>query len=113
LPNTPQNGRHLPPHPIDITTVAARIDALTSAGICPRCQHLIAPLTAEVKALLAEAIRLRDALTAARLESANRLAAMRAALSAARDGVSDPLDYLRWELPEASAPNPDPGRGRR
>jgi hypothetical protein len=40
------------------------------------------------------------ALSAARLESANRLAAIRAALSAANDGEPDPLAYLRDQLAE-------------
>ena len=43
-----------------------------------------------------------DALTVTRLESANRLAAMKAALHAARDGEADPLAYLRDELPADS-----------
>jgi hypothetical protein len=38
-------------------------------------------------------------LGAARLISANRLAAIRAALSAAADGEPDPLAYLRDEYP--------------
>jgi hypothetical protein len=40
------------------------------------------------------------AVSAARLESANRLAAIRAALGAARDGEPDPLAYLRDQLAE-------------
>ena len=56
--------------------------------------------TAEIKTLRAEIIRLTAELSAARLESANRLAAMRAALGAAADGEPDPLEYLRDELPE-------------
>ena len=44
-------------------------------------------------------------LAAARLESANRLAAIRAALGAAADNEPDPLAYLRDEIAEeASAP---------
>jgi hypothetical protein len=58
------------------------------------------PETAEIQALRAEIIRLTAELAAARLESANRLAAMRAALGAATDGEPDPLEYLRDELPE-------------
>jgi hypothetical protein len=58
------------------------------------------PDTAEIQILRAETIRLAAELAAARLESANRLAAMRAALGAAADGEPDPLEYLRDELPE-------------
>jgi hypothetical protein len=63
------------------------------------------PVAADFKALLAEVTRLRHALTQARLESANRLAAIHAALGAAENGEPGPLDYLRWELPGT-------GRGR-
>ncbi len=45
-------------------------------------------------------MRLAEALRSARLESANRLAAIRAALHAAADSEPDPLAYLRDELPE-------------
>jgi hypothetical protein len=47
---------------------------------------------------VAEAARLRRALALTRLESANRLAAIRAALGAADSNESDPLDYLRDQL---------------
>jgi hypothetical protein len=56
--------------------------------------------TTETQILRAEITRLAAELAAARLESANRLAAMRAALGAAADGEPDPLEYLRDELPE-------------
>jgi hypothetical protein len=55
---------------------------------------------AEARFLLSEVIRLARALAAARLESANRLAAIRAALGAAADGEPDPLAYLRDQLAE-------------
>jgi hypothetical protein len=45
-----------------------------------------------------EILRLKTALTAARLQSANRLAAIRAALAADADGESNPLEYLRDQL---------------
>jgi hypothetical protein len=45
-----------------------------------------------------EISRLTTALAAARLLSANRLAAIRSALAAAADGESDPLAYLRDQL---------------
>ncbi len=57
-----------------------------------------------------EILRLKTALAAARLESANRLAAIRAALAAADSGESDPLDYLRDQLAEETSV-PGPGSG--
>jgi hypothetical protein len=57
------------------------------------------PITAaEAYALCTEITRLEGELSAARLESANWLAAMRAALGAAADGEPDPLAYLRDEI---------------
>jgi hypothetical protein len=55
---------------------------------------------AEAGYLLPEVTRLARELAAVRLESANRLAAIRAALSAAADGEADPLAYLRDQLAE-------------
>ena len=68
--------------------------------------------TAESDILRAEITRLTAALAAARLESANHLAAIRAALGAAADGESDPLAYLRDELPEGSPSPWNYGSGR-
>jgi hypothetical protein len=48
--------------------------------------------------LAAEISRQRTALAAVRLDQANLLAAIRAALAAHRDGEADPLAYLRDEL---------------
>lgn len=105
MANTPLPGRQPPLGPNDIHAAAARLAAFTSAGFCARCQPAATPLAADANALLAEVTRLRRAFKAARLESANRLAAIHAALGAAEDGEPDPLDYLRWELSRA-------GRGR-
>jgi hypothetical protein len=58
-----------------------------------------------------EILRLKTVLAAARLQSANRLAAIRAALAAADDGESDPLDYLRDQLADESL-IPGTGSGR-
>jgi hypothetical protein len=55
---------------------------------------------AEVEYLRDEISLLMRELAAARLISANRLAAIRAALSAARDGETNPLSYLRDQLAE-------------
>jgi hypothetical protein len=49
-----------------------------------------------------EILRLKIALAAARLQSANRLAAIRAALAADADGESNPLEYLRDQLADES-----------
>ena len=65
-------------------------------------------LAARVALLRAEVIRLGDELTDTRLESANRLAAMRAALAAESDGEANPLEYLRDEI--GDYPAPDRGR---
>jgi hypothetical protein len=56
-------------------------------------------------------LRLKAALAAARLQSANRLAAIRAALAAADDGETDPLAYLRDQLADESL-TPGSGSGR-
>lgn len=62
--------------------------------------------------LLAETIRLTAALAAARLESANRLAAIRAALGAPADGETDPLAYLHDEIAADTEIPGIPGSGR-
>jgi hypothetical protein len=107
LENQQENQRHMPRLTVDADAVAARLEILASIGLCPRCERAVTPVTADMLALLIEVIRLRDALHVARLESANRLAAIQAALHADRDGESDPLAYLRDELPRnASDDNP-------
>jgi hypothetical protein len=61
-------------------------------------------LSALVTRLSAQASRLSDELDRTRLERANLLAAIRAALSALADGEADPLWYLRDELDAAQSP---------
>jgi len=56
---------------------------------------------ADVPAALAEIRQGRADLAAARLDRANLLAAMRAAIAAHADGEADPLYYLRDELEAA------------
>jgi hypothetical protein len=56
---------------------------------------------ADSRDLAAEVARLSAELAAARLDHANALAAMRAAIGAHRDGEPDPLYYLRDELETA------------
>lgn len=60
-------------------------------------QHIEIALD-DARDLAAEVIRLTGELRAARLDHANALAAMRAAISAQHDGEPDPLYYLRDEL---------------
>ncbi len=84
---------------IDPDTIATRLEILDTFPLCDACRNAVLPVTADTVVLLIEAIRLRDALTIARLESANRLAAIRAAMHAAAEGEADPLAYLRDELP--------------
>jgi hypothetical protein len=57
----------------------------------------VSAVAADVAALLGTVAQLCDELAAVRLESANLHAAIRAALNAAADGETEPLDYLRWE----------------
>jgi hypothetical protein len=65
----------------------------------------------EAEAQLSGITRLAQALAAARLQSANRLAAIRAALGAAADGETDPLAYLRDQLAEEAGTRiPESGR---
>lgn len=63
----------------------------------------------DAQILFLEVARLSAALAAARLESANRLAAIRATLAADAEGEPDPLAYLRDQLAEEASR--DPGSG--
>jgi len=60
-------------------------------------RHIDAALT-DARDLATEVTRLSAELAAARLWHANALAAMRATISAQRDGEPDPLYYIRDEL---------------
>ena len=62
--------------------------------------------------LHAEITRLTRALAAARLESANRLAAIRAALAAADDGESGPITFLREHLADEETCTPHSRSGQ-
>jgi hypothetical protein len=100
-----QNHNLTPRLLINPEAIATRLEILDTAPLCGSCRNAVIPVTADTVALLIEAIRLWDALTVTRMESANRLAAMRAALHAAAEGEPDPQTYLRDELPA------DPDRG--
>jgi uncharacterized protein YggE len=104
LANQQANQWHTTRITVDLDAVASRLETFASIGLCPRCEQMVSPVTADTADLLIEVIRLHEAAQAARLESANRLAAIRAALHADRDGESDPLAYLRDELPGGQAP---------
>ena len=72
-------------------------------------RHLDTALTDNL-ALSAEVTRLNAELTATRLDRANLLAAVRAALAAHADGEADPLYYLRDELNARQMPSARHGR---
>jgi hypothetical protein len=78
--------------------------------MCRECRNAVIPVTADTVRLLIEVIRLRDLLMEKRMESANRLAAIRATLGAAADSEADPLGYLRDQLADETI-TPDPGSG--
>ena len=74
--------------------------------------HFLDQALTDTLTLAAEISRQRTDLAAVRLDRANLLAAIRAALAAARDGEADPLAYLRDELDDrASRPTGTRGRG--
>jgi hypothetical protein len=103
------------PHPY------SRIDLDQTTARNQTARHMIAGFSAEMPALAefwrhldtaladnltlcAEMTRLTAKLTAARLDKANLLAAIRATLAAHADGEPDPLSYLRdemdaWQIP--------------
>jgi hypothetical protein len=105
------------PHPhsrINIEEIAARNHT---------ARHMIAGFAAEMPALAdfwrnldtalagnlilaPEVTRLDAELAATRLDRANLLAAIRAALAADADGEADPLSYLRDELAARQMPAP-------
>jgi hypothetical protein len=66
--------------------------------------RLIDRALADLPAVLAELGRVRAELQGVRLDRANLLAAVRAALAADAEGDADPLGYLRDELDANGAP---------
>jgi hypothetical protein len=90
-----RNARHI------VTGFSRSLPTLTEVW-----RYLSAAL-ADTSRLIAEVVRQRADLAAVRLDRANLLAAIRAALTADRDEETDPLGYLRDEL--ADRPD-DPGR---
>lgn len=88
---------------INADAIASRLEALDDTPLCDSCRDAIIPVAVDTVRLLIEAIRLWDALSVTRRESANRLAAMRATLRAESEGEPDPLSYLRYEIPGSMA----------
>jgi hypothetical protein len=95
--------------PAEITTrndiardIIAEVAAVTPhlAGIW----RILDQALADLPAALADLGRARAELQAVRLDRANLLAAIHAALSADAEGEPDPLGYLRDELDSAGAP---------
>ena len=70
----------------------------TAAPTLSPAWQAIQTALADARDLAAEVARLSAELAAARLDRANALAAMRAAIARTRDGEADPLYYLRDEL---------------
>lgn len=91
---------------IDLSEIYARNDAarriiVNFAAAMPGASdrwNQVERALADVPALGAIVTRLAAQLAATRLDRANLLAAMRAALGAHADGETDPLSYLRDEL---------------
>ena len=100
----------------------SRIDLEEIAARNQTARHMIAGFSAEMPALAdfwrhldtaltdnlalsAEVTRLNAELAATRLDRANLLAAIRAALAAHADGEPDPLYYLRDELDARQMPS--------
>jgi hypothetical protein len=99
--------------PLDVQAITTHLATLADTQPCPDCGTAVLSVLADITGLVAILAQLCDQLAAVRLDNANLRAAIRAALGAAGDGESDPLDYLRWELPERDGASPDAGRGRR
>jgi hypothetical protein len=87
---------------VDTEEVRHHLYAVEHSGTRYELTAAVLNALAHVPALSAEVDRLYSLLRDERLRYANLSAAVRAALSAARDGEADPLAYLRLELPEDS-----------
>ena len=103
------NRPHTPLLLVDPAAIASRMEKLDKTTMCRECRDAVIPVTADTVRLLIEVIRLWDLLIGKRTESANRLAAMKAALGAAADDESDPLQFLRDEIATAPGDVEDAG----
>jgi hypothetical protein len=99
LSSTRKSARHQPRLHINTAEILAHI-ADASTASCGDCGTATAALIADIARLLAEITWLYLSLISTRRRAANLEAAIRAALSADREGESDPLGYLRDELAE-------------
>lgn len=97
---------------LDAEAISTHLSALAKAQSCPRCDTAVLAVLSDVAGLLAALARSSGELATVRLDNANLRAAIQAALGAAEDGEPDPLDYLRWELPEGQDAHGDRRRGR-
>jgi hypothetical protein len=100
LNKQPYTQRHLPPLSIDPHAIATRLHKLANADPCNNCELPVTHAIIDIARLLIQVNRLLIALENERMRSANLEAAIRAALGAYADGESDPLAYLRDELPD-------------
>jgi hypothetical protein len=104
MTSAPHNQPHTPQLQIDLDEILGTIALeLVVVRICEQCQASVPSLINDLAQLVTEITRLHSALIRERLISANRLAAIRAALGAQADGEPDPLAYLRDELPESGS----------
>lgn len=83
---------------VDLSAIAGRHRAIVDARTVDGLHNALLDSATDVPLLLAELARLWTQLLTVRLQYANLHAAARAALSAERDGESDPLAYLTDEL---------------
>ena len=83
---------------VDLSAIAGRHRAVVNARTVDGRHNALLDSATDVPLLLAELTRLWTQLLTTRLQYANLHAAARAALSAERDGESDPLAYLTDEL---------------
>jgi hypothetical protein len=100
----------MPKLTIDLEAISTHLDAIAGMDLSPDCDLALTALAGDVAELLAQINQLYSELLSARLQSANLLAAIRAALRADADGEADPLAYLHDELPDNDA---DPAAGWR
>jgi hypothetical protein len=95
----PCPARHIPSPPVPLAEIAGLGREIAAAGYCEHCDLLITRIAAHLARFATQVYEFRSALAAERLRSANLEAAIRAALSAYDDGETDPLAYLRDEIP--------------
>jgi hypothetical protein len=100
----------LPRLAIDADAVSARYRAVLTVPAGKPFRSALVQSVSDVPALLSEVDRLWLALVSTRRQYANLVAACRAAMSAQRDGESDPLSYLRDELSPPSVSGDHRGR---